>query len=661
MRSLDPRIVAAALALAVMSCAPEIDYSGPTSEWNQYGGDLGGLRYSALSQITADNVGHLEKAWEYRSGDLSDGTGETTHSSLQVTPIVADGVMYFCTPFNRVIALDPETGEELWAFDPDLQLTKLHGAYPLTCRGVSTWLDEARGPQEQCRRRIFTGTHDSELIALDAKTGTPCADFGDNGRVALRDTLEDTPDWEYYVTSPPLPINGLVVVGALVADNVRVNAPAGVVRAFDARTGELRWAWDPVPPTGAPDTADTSPGPPYRRATANVWSVMSGDAERNLVFVPTGNAPPDYWGAERDSLDYYSSSVVALRASGPQGGELVWHFQTVHHDLWDYDIGAQPTLFDLPSDNGDIPAVAVSTKMGHVFFLHRETGEPLFPVEERAVPQGAEPGETLSPTQPFPTRPPTLYPSDLTPDSAWGVTFWDRGKCRDLIAGMRSDGIFTPPSVQGSVHYPGALGGVNWGGASIDPQRGIYVANQSRVPTTARLIPRDEYEPPPEDQGSGGVPGAVLYGPMEGTPYVVERELLLSPLGLPCSKPPWGTLTAVDVATGTVRWEVPLGTTRGQAPWPFWLKLGMPNLGGPVITAGGVVFIAATPDNYLRAFDLESGDELWKGRLPYGGMATPLTYRLDENGKQYVVIAAGGHGFTEPGDAIVAFALPGSR
>jgi quinoprotein glucose dehydrogenase len=636
---------------------PPVDYSGPVADWPEYGHDKGGLRYSPLTQITRENVLDLQIAWTYRSGDLSDGTATTTRSSLQVTPIVVDGAMVFCTPFNRVIALDPETGKELWAFDPKLKNRDLHGGYPLTCRGVSSWRDPAASADALCSRRIFTGTMDAELIALDAKTGRPCPGFGHDGRVALREGMGDAPEWEYYVTSSPLVVHDLVVVGGLVADNIRANAPPGVVRAFDARTGALRWAFDPVPPDVAPVAA--TDGAKFRRGTANLWGTMSTDEQRDLLFVPTGNAPPDYFGGERHGLDYYSSSLIALQATT---GKVVWRFQTVHHDLWDYDIGAQPSLFEFPQGDRTIPAVAVSTKMGHVFFLNRETGAPLFPVEERPVPQGGAPGETLSPTQPFPTRPPSLYPPELRAENAFGVTFWDRGKCRDRIAKLRADGIFTPPSLQGSIHYPSAAGGINWGGASIDPTRGIYVVNQSRVPTVVTLIPREEYDKLPDKNPpvSGALPGTtVLYGAMDGTPYAVRRELLLSPFGIPCSPPPWGTLTAVNIASGSVLWEISLGTTRDMAPFPFWLQIGVPNLGGSIVTQSGLVFIGATTDHYLRAFDIQNGAELWRARLPFGGNATPITYRLRKDGKQFVVIAAGGHVFSkQAGDAIVAFTLP---
>jgi quinoprotein glucose dehydrogenase len=638
--------------------APKVSYSGPVSQWPDYGSDKAGSRHSPLDQITPQNVGWLKEAWSYRSGDISDGTRDITTSSLQVTPIVVDDVMYFCTPFNRVIALDPETGRQQWAFDPGLRNRQLHGGYPLTCRGVSTWRDPSKQPGETCARRILTGTQDAQLIALDAATGLPCADFGAKGRVDLRENLGDAPEWEYYTTSPPLVVEDIVVVGALVADNIRTNAPPGVVRAFNARTGQLRWAWDPVPP-GVDDVgASPADGARYHRGTANVWGVMSADVERDLVFLPTGNAPPDYFGGERHGLDYFSDCVIALRAST---GKLVWRFQTVHHDLWDYDLAAQPTLFDFHGPRGTVPALAQAAKTGHIFLLNRETGEPLFPVEERPVPQGAAPGDTLSPTQPFPIGPPPLLPAKLRPEDAYGFTFWDRGKCRDRIAQLRSDGVFTPPSLQGSIHFPSAAGGVNWGGGSLDPDRRLFIVNQTRVPSIVRLVPREEY-----DKIKGTIPTytrslpgtTALYGAQEGTPYAVRRELLLSPWGAPCVAPPWGTLTAVDVDTGAVRWESTLGTLRDMVPFPFWLKTGVPNLGGAITTASGVLFIAAATDGYLRAFDTATGKELWKGRLPFNGHATPLTYRLKKNGKQYVVIAAGGHVFSKKhGDVLVAFSL----
>jgi quinoprotein glucose dehydrogenase len=637
--------------LPLLSCgepAP-IDYSGPTAAWPEYGSDKGGMRYSPLTQITTENVNDLEVAWVYNHGDFSDGRGAYGRTSFQATPIVIGDSLYFCTAFNRVIALDPETGEERWSFDPELEDKKGPGPYPLTCRGVAYWAAARPQRKRPCSERIFTGTRDSELIALDARIGKPCQDFGQNGRVDLREGIGEAPAWEYYPTSPPLVIRDVVVVGALVADNVRTDAPPGVVRAFDVRTGELRWAWDPVPPGWKVQPG--TDGRIYEAGTPNVWSIMSGDAERGLVFVPTGSAPPDIYGGQRRGLDYYASSTVALNAAT---GKVVWHFQSVHHDVWDYDVPSQPTLFQIPGVAGGAPAVVQATKMGHIFLLDRETGEPLYPVEERPVPGGGVEGEMLSPTQPFPTHPPPLHPTSLNPEDAWGFTFIDRGDCAQKIAGWRSEGIFTPPSLEGSVLYPGSAGGPNWGGVSIDPATGVLFVNQIRTAGVTTLIPRKQFQR--LDPASVVYPDE-LY-PMRGTPYGVRREAALSNFGAPCNPPPWGTLTAVDLESGRVRWEVTLGTTRDQAPFPLWLKLGAPNLGGSIVTAGGVVFIAATTDKFLRGFDAQTGEEIWKQRLPYTGNSTPMTYRLRKNSRQYLVLAAGGHGWSEPGDALMAFALP---
>ena len=628
-----------------------IETAGPVAQWPEYAGDKGGLHYSPLTQIDRDNVGDLELAWVHHSGDVSDGSGDTTRTSFQATPIVVDDTLYYCTGFNRVFALDPETGEERWVFDPELRARRLSGPYPLTCRGVSYWRDDAAAGGEACATRIFTGTIDSQLIALDARTGSPCADFGEQGRVELREGIGDAPAWEYYVTSPPLVIRDLVVVGALVADNERVDAPSGVVRAFDARSGALRWAWDPVPPGWQGARSGETASASYQSGTPNVWSMLSGDEARGLVFVPTGNAAPDMFSRVREGLDHYASSVVALDAGS---GELVWSFQTVHNDVWDYDVATQPTLLQVDGVGGGAPALLQATKMGHVFLLDRRTGEPLYPVEERPVPQSAVPGEVLSPTQPFPTHPEPLHPTVLDPDAAWGFTPFDRAGCRDKIASHRSDGIFTPPSLEGTIQFPASLGGMNWGGVAVDPTRGILYTNQSHAAQIVQLVPREVFDE--LDPGSVVYPDE-LY-PMHGAPYGLKRGALLSSLGAPCNPPPWGTLRAVDLVSGELLWSATLGSTRDQAPFPLWLDYGSPNLGGAVVTAGGLIFIGATTDKFLRAFDVQTGDEIWRQRLPYTANATPLSYRLREDSRQFVVIAAGGHGWSEPGDALMAFALP---
>lgn len=626
-----------------------IDTSGPIAEWPEYGGDKGGVRWSPLDQIDVSNVANLELAWVHHNGDVSDGSDGTTRTSFNVTPIAVGDTLYFCTPFNRVLALDAETGEERWAFDPGQRMKKTEGPYTRVCRGVAHWRSEDPGERGACSERIFTGTLDSELIALDARSGEPCRDFGSGGRVALREGIGEAPDWEYYPTSPPVVLGDVVVIGALVADNLRVDAPSGVVRGFDVRSGALRWAWDPVPPGWRPP-APGAAGPEYTPGTPNVWSILSGDPERGLVFVPTGNASPDYFSGRRQGLDYYSSSTVALDATT---GAVRWNFQTVHNDIWDYDVAPQPALTEIQVDGATLPVVVQATKMGLVFVLNRETGEPVFGVEERPVPRRDVPGETVTPTQPFPTHIPPLHPLALTPDDAWGFTRWDRDACRKRIAGLRSEGLYTPVTLGGSIQYPNSGGGANWGSVSIDPNGVMYV-NSFRMASIIKLIPRAEYEK--LDPTTFGYPNEIY--PMEGTPYAIQRTPLLSPLGAPCNAPPWGVLTAVDLEAGEILWESVLGSTRDQAPFPMWVEFGSPNMGGPVATAGGLVFIGATTDKFFRAYAAATGELLWKTRIPFTANATPLTYRVRPDGRQYVVIAAGGHGWSEPGDALLAYALP---
>jgi quinoprotein glucose dehydrogenase len=641
------------LALAALACdehAP-VDLSGPTGEWREWGGDKGGRHFSPLTQITRENVDRLDVAWIHRSGDFSRGEAGSAATALQVTPLVVNGSLYYCTPFMRVFALDPETGQERWVFDPALRGRSAGGPYPLTCRGVAYWEEAAPGPGRACERRILYGTRDSELIALDADTGRPCQDFGRSGRVDLREGLGDIPEWETYTTSPPQIVGDLAVVGALIADQLRTDSPAGVVRAYDVRTGERVWSWDPVPPGF---DRPLRPGELFHRGTPNVWAPMSADPERGLVFLPTGNPGPDGYGGERHGIDHYGSSTIALDV---RTGQVVWHFQTVHHDLWDYDVPSQPTLIQIEGVGGGRPAVAQSTKMGFIFLLDRETGEPLYPVEERPVPQGGAAGETLAPTQPFPTHPKPLHPLDLSPDAAFGFTPIDRASCRELLESYRWDGIYTPPSVEGSLQMPHTGGGMNWGGLAIDPASGLLYVNQTHAAVVNRLIPRAEYaELDPKDF----VYPQELY-PLVGTPYGLHRFTALSKWGAPCNPPPWGSLTAVDLRSGEVRWRVPLGTPRDKAPFPIWIfyrHLGAPSFGGGLLTAGGVYFIGASSDRYFRAFDAESGEELWRVRTPFNANAVPLSYRLRPDSKQYVVIAAGGNPLTTIGDALIAYALP---
>jgi len=638
--------------------AVEIDYSGPAADWRAYGADMAGTRHSLATQITKQNVSALEVAWTYRTGDVDPGEvagGETLlGTAFQNTPIVVGDTLYVCTPRNRVIALDANTGEERWQFDaePDLE-----GVYIVTCRGVTHGVDEKTAVGEACREKLYMGTLDARMFAIDAKTGRPCEGFGDGGSIDLSRGIGDRYPGEYGVTSPPALVNGTLVTGSLVLDNIRVDAPGGVVRGYDAHDGRLLWSWDPLPPgrSFVESMDETGEVVRYHRGTTNAWSIFSADPELGLVYVPTGNTAPDYYGGSRDGLDHYSSSIVALDAAT---GEVRWHFQTVHHDVWDYDVPSQPVLFDFPGPEGTIPAVAQATKLAHLYLLDRRTGEPLFPVEERPVPTSGVASEILSPTQPHPTRPPPLHPQGLEPDDAWGLTPIDRANCRDKIAALDSQGPFTPPSTRGWIQYPSYFGGSNWGSLAVDPVRKLMVMNLSRIAGELYLVPRGEVEEVAKELAARNDPSPIE--PQAGTPYAMRRTFLVSDYGLPCSPPPWGVMVAVDYTDGSVRWEVPLGTVEDLAPVPLPWKLGVPNQGGTISTASGLSFVAATMDAYLRAFDSDTGDELWKSKLPAGGQATPLTYRTDADARQFVVIAAGGHALmqTQLGDHVVAYALP---
>jgi quinoprotein glucose dehydrogenase len=632
------------------------------TEWPSYGGDPGGLRYSTLDEITPDNVADLEVAWSHRHGDVARVGDPLGISSFQATPILVDGVLYFSTPLNRVFALDPATGAEHWVYDPKIDRSGSYGL--LTSRGVSTWRDPERPAGVACARRILTATRDAFLIALDARSGRPCADFGEGGRIDLAPGVgQQRFRGEYGVTSPPALIGDLVVVGGLVLDNLRTDAPSGVIRAFDVRSGALRWAWDLAPP-GFEHASEPVSAEGYALGTPNAWAPMSVDEERDLLFVPTGNPAPDFYRGERPDIDYYGSSIVALRGST---GEIVWHFQTVHHDLWDYDVPSQPTLVDLERDGAVIPALVQSTKMGLIFVLHRETGEPVFGVEERPVPQGPPPGERLSPTQPFPTRPPPLVRHAIAAEEAFGLTPWDRGACRRAYERLRNEGIYTPPSVEESILLPATIGGASWGGVAVDPARRVLVVNTNDVAAeTTKLVPRAEY-----DARSHAAQYSPFDSPQHGAAYALHKGAILSPLGIPCNPPPWGRLTAVDLDRGEILWETPLGSMRDLLPLLPDVKIGLPNYGGPLITKSGLVFIgAAASGDFLRAFDVGTGEELWRVRLPAGAQATPMTYRVDDapgGPRQFVVVAAGGHylfhqqGIDDLGDTLVAFALPFAR
>lgn len=623
---------------------PPVDFSGPTAGWESWGGDSGGSRFSPLTQITPANVWALKPAWTYHIGMPE--VRKMNSATFQATPVIADNRMYLCSGAGKIVALDPETGKEIWATEPK---SDIFSTYMQNCKGVTFARDAAAKPGEACATRIFAGTLDGRMVALDAATGRFCAGFGNNGILDLKPGLGKTERGDLAIASPPVVINNLIVVNGRIPDNMRADTPAGAIRAFDLHTGKPAWSFNALPP-GMNDATDAPQGEQFVRATPNSWAPMSVDPELNLVYVPMGNAAPDHYGVGR-KLDHYSSALVALDGTT---GAVRWTFSTVHHDLWDYDLPAQPTLFDWPTPQGPVPALAQATKVGHIFILDRRTGQPLSPVEERPVPQkGALPEEKLSPTQPFPANPAFIVRApDLSEADMWGFTPWDRGKCRDLFRSANYEGVFTPPSTRGWIQFPSFMGASNWGSVSIDKQRGIMIANTTQVAALMKLIPRKEAD---EMLKNGG---KIL--PMVGSPYALQMGPMLSPFGAPCNRPPWGELTAIDLKAGKVLWKVPFGTTRDQAPPPLWFKLGSPNIGGSVVTASGLVFIGAATDTYLRAYDVRTGQVVWKDRLPGGGQATPMTYRLTKNGRQYVVIAAGGHQYlgTKLSDSLVAYALP---
>jgi quinoprotein glucose dehydrogenase len=598
--------------------------------------------------ITTANVGTLERAWVYSTGDLRSKPQAIRRSAGESTPILVEDSLVFCTPFNEVIALDPGTGAEKWRHDPNIDLEQ-RPANQFVCRGVAHWRQE--GAAGACTSRILGGTNDGRVFAIDAKTGAPCADFGTDGEFRIDPGMELLWPGEFQITSAPTVAGDIVVVGSAISDNARVIAPRGTVRAFDARTGEPRWSFDPVPRRhDAANAADWLGGFPPQEGHANAWAPMSFDAGRGLLFISTSSPSPDFFGGLRPGDNRYANSIVALQA---RTGEVVWSFQTVHHDVWDYDVPAQPALLTITKDGAARDVVVIAAKTGLLFVLDRDTGEPVLPVEERAAPQeGAAPGESLSPTQPFPTATPPLVPNTVDAKHAFGLTWFDRRACARAIRSLRADGLYTPPTERGTLMLPFTGGGGNWGGGAYDPSRNLFVVNLSNLAHLIQLIPADKVAEAAEVMHDSEI------APQTGALFGMRRELLLSPFDLPCTPPPWGVLAAVDLADGEIVWRRTLGTiedlTRGLAR----TELGTPTIGGPMITAGGLVFIGATLDYYLRAFDVSTGKELWKGRLPAAATATPMTYEW--NGRQYVVIFAGGYSKIDapPGDELIAFALP---
>ncbi|TLZ62340.1 MAG: pyrroloquinoline quinone-dependent dehydrogenase [Gammaproteobacteria bacterium] len=650
LRSLLVRLMA---ALPCLASSGALAQSPDASDWGYYGGDAFGQRFSSLDEINRGNVSRLKVVWTYRTGELGAGFTRAGKLTFEATPVLAFGLLYVETGTNIVIALDPESGHERWRVDPHIDRARHYAE--ASSRGVSVWESTDAGQTGLCRRRIFTGTLDARLLALDAQTGRPCVDFGGSGQVDLTRGLRIRDVGAYLVTSPPAVYANAVIVGSAIGDNRATDLERGVIRAFDARSGAQLWSFDPLPDSPShPAAADWDLAQAAGTGAGNAWGVMTVDEEHGLVLVPTGSASPDFYGGRRVGSNRFANSLLALDA---RSGKLVWHRQLIHHDLWDYDLAAQPVLGDIEVQGVPVPAVIQATKTGMLYVFERTGGQPLVPISERPVPASHVPGEQAWPTQPFSSLPALTPQRPVLPSDAWGLTFWDRGKCRDLIASLRNEGIFTPPDTRGTLLSPGYIGGVNWGGMAFDEQRQRVIAAVNHLPMVVTLMSHQELE---REGRSEQFPHSE-FAPQTGAPYGMRREPLLSPWDLPCTAPPWGTLVSVDLRRARIVWQVPLGSTEGLTPWFVPSRdFGMPNMGGPIATDGELVFVSAAMDSYLRAFDVETGRELWKYKLPAGGQATPMTYRAGRDQHQYLVISAGGHGGlgTPRGDYLIAFALP---
>lgn len=626
--------------------------------WAYYGGDEGGSRYSALQQINRDNVGKLELAWQYRTGAVAANPTLKSMIDFQATPTLlpaaAGAHLVICDPFGKVIALDPASGKERWVMDPAIDKTPYAGRFK--CKGVAYWADSEAAADTACSHRLFLATADKRLIAMDARDGTLCAGFGVQGQVnvdvLLRSLVPADGTQLTQLVSPPTVVRDVVAVSSFSNKFKSSSSVNGAIRGFDARTGTLLWNFDPLVRDASTGLTPT----PQQVGGANTWVPMSADSPRDLLFVPTAAPAPNYWGVHRPGNNDYANSIIALRGST---GEVVWHFQTLHHDVWDRDAGSTPILSEIDRDGRKVPAVIQLVKTGMVFAFNRETGEPLFPIEERPVPVDTDiPGEQLSPTQPFPVKPPVLVRNTISPDDAWGFTIFDKNACRKKIESMRHGSHYEPIMTTGTILYPQPGGGSNWGGGAYDPQRNLLITPVSQIPYYVKMLPRDEVDPEYAKRPEAGAP---MQGPgyLGDTPYGVKQGPLMSPSFTPCTAPPWNMLVAVDMVSGEIRWKIPFGRLDKLMPFPIPLNLGGPSAGGPIVTASGLIFIGATPDDRVHAYDIETGEELWQMRAPTSAMSTPMTYEL--NGRQYVVFTAGGHSWYDAkgvDDYVLAYALP---
>ena len=656
----DPQTVNGKLPETAQNATPAQPLSNiADADWPAYARDQQGTRFSPLKQINEENVKNLQVAWQFQTGDLktANDPGEITD---EVTPIKVRDTVYLCSPHQILFALDATTGKQKWKFDPGMKPNPTF--QHVTCRGVSynevpAAADAANSQPALCSRRIYLPVNDGRLFALDADTGARCPAFGNNGELDLQHKQPVTTPGQYEPTSPPVITDTTIVMAGAVTDNYSTREPSGVIRGFDVNTGKLLWVFDPgaKDPNAIPADEHT-----FTMNSPNSWAPAVYDPKLDTVYLPMGVSTPDIWGGNRTpEQERYASSVLALNATT---GKLVWSYQTVHHDLWDMDLPSQPTLADITDKDGNtVPVIYAPAKTGNIFVLDRRTGKPVVPAPETPVPQGAAKGDHVSPTQPYSEL--TYRPKqNLTDKDMWGATLYDQLVCRVIFKRLRYEGPFTPPSEQGTLVFPGNLGMFEWGGIAVDPHRQIAIANPMALPFVSKLVPRGPGNPiePPEG-ASGGSGTETGIQPQYGVPYGVELNPFLSPFGLPCKQPAWGYVSAVDLKTNEVVWKKRIGTTRDSAPVPLPFKMGMPMLGGPIATAGKVFFIGATADNYLRAFSTETGEQLWQARLPAGGQATPMTY--EANGKQYIVIAAGGHGSfgTKLGDYVIAYALPDEK